>query len=174
MIKRINKMGWLVGVLFGLAAVQGVSHAQELKLAAIDIERLLRESNAGKAADQKLKQEFSKKEKDLQDMAARLKAAADKFDKDAPVMSESEKQRRQRELGELDRDFQRKRREVGEDYNQRLNDERVAIEQKMAQALKELADKEKFDLIFRVQELVFASPRTDITDKVLKIMNAGK
>jgi len=37
--------------------------------------------------------------------------------------------------------------------------------------VKQIFDQEKFDLI--VQEAVFAGPKVDITDKVIKAMNAG-
>ena len=38
-------------------------------------------------------------------MANKLKAAGDKLDKDAPTLSEAERNRRQRELVEQDRDL---------------------------------------------------------------------
>ncbi len=60
----------------------------------------------------------------MQDMGARLKSMADKLDKDAPVLSEVDRSRRQRELVDLDKDFQRRQREFREDLIQRKNEER--------------------------------------------------
>ncbi|MBZ4124529.1 OmpH family outer membrane protein, partial [Escherichia fergusonii] len=78
-------------------------------------DRLLRDAIPAKNALAKLEAEFSRREKELSDIAARLKAASDRLDKDSPTLTESERARRQRELVEQDRDFQRKRREIQED-----------------------------------------------------------
>jgi outer membrane protein len=89
----------------------GVAAAQELKIGYVNSERVLREAAPAKAAQVRLEGEFGKREKDLAEQNQRLKAAAEKLDKEAPTLSESERGRRQRELVEQDRDLQRKRRE---------------------------------------------------------------
>ncbi len=145
-------------------------HAQELKIGYVNSERVLREAAPAKAAQTKLEAEFSKRDKDLADQAAKLKAAADKLDKDAPTLSESERSRRQRELVDADRDLQRKRREFQEDLNQRRNEELASVVERANRVIKQIFDGEKYDVI--LQEVVFAGPRVDITDKVIKILNA--
>ncbi len=92
-----------------------MAQAQELKIGYVNSERVMREAVPAKAAQTKLETEFSKREKDLTDLGTRLKAAADKLEKEAPTLSETERNRRQRELVEQDREFQRKRREFQED-----------------------------------------------------------
>jgi outer membrane protein len=81
--------------------------ADASKIGFVSLDRILRDSVPAKAAQTKLETEFSKRQKDLQETGSRLKATADKFDKDSPVLSDSERQRRQRELADLDKDFQR-------------------------------------------------------------------
>ncbi len=146
--------------------------AQELKVGYVNSERILRDSNPAKAATAKLEQEFSKRDKELQDMGAKLKAAADKFEKDAPVLAESERARRQRELTELDRDFQRRQREFREDLNQRRNEELQSLLERAQRIVRQIAEQEKYDLI--VQDAVYFSARVDITDKVLRSLNNAK
>ena len=145
--------------------------AQELKIGYVNSERVLRESNAAKAAQSKLETEFSRREKDLADVASRLKAASDKLEKEAPTLAEAERSRRQRELVEQDRDFQRKRREFQEDLNQRKNEELSAVVERANRVIKQVFEGEKYDLI--LQEAVFASSKIDITDKVIKALNAA-
>src|ERR1041384_709958 len=134
--------------------------AQELKIGYVNSDRVLREAAPAKAAQAKLETEFSKREKELNDVAARLKAAADKLDKDAPTLAESEKSRRQRELVDQDRDLQRKRREFQEDLNQRRNEELATVIERANRVIKQIFDNEKYDLI--LQEVVFAGSRVDI------------
>ena len=119
----------------------------------------------------RLEGEFSKREKDLADQGGRLKSAADKLEKDAPTLSESERARRQRELVEQDRELQRKRREFQEDLTQRKNEELQAVVERANRVIKQIFEQEKYDVI--LQEAIFAGPRVDITEKVIKALSAA-
>jgi len=141
-------------------------HAQESKIAFVSTERIFREAAPAKAAQTKLEAEFAKREKDIADMAARLKAQSDKLDKDAAVLSESDRAKRQRDLSDLDKEFQRKQREFREDLNQRRNEELSVVLERTNKVIRQIAEAEKYDIVF--QEAVYASKRIDITDKVLK------
>lgn len=168
---------WAAAVtLVAATLATGVASAQEaLKIGYVNSERVLREAVPAKAAQAKLEAEFGKREKDLQDSAARLKAAADKLEKDGPTLTEAERVRRQRDLVEQDRDLSRRRREFQEDLNQRRNEELATVVERANRVIKQIFESEKFDLI--LQEVVFAGPRVDITDRVIKALNpapAGK
>jgi outer membrane protein len=154
-----------------LLAFAPVAGAQDLKIGYVNSERVLREAAPAKNAQAKLEAEFSKREKELNDQGTRLKAAADKLDKDSPTLSEAERTRRQRELVEQDRDLQRKRREFQEDLNQRRNEELAGVLERANRVIKQIFDQEKYDLI--VQEVIFAGPRVDITEKVIRSLNAA-
>ncbi len=108
-----------LAVLLGAMAVS--AHAQEFKAGFVNTDRIFREASAAKAAQAKLEQEFSKREKDLVDQGNSLKTASDKFEREAPTMAESQRASRQRQLVDQDREFQRKRREFQEDLNARKN-----------------------------------------------------
>ena len=155
------------GLLMGALAVQ----AQELKIGFVNLDRVLRDAAPAKSAQVKLESEFGRREKDLLDNENRLKAASDRFKKDAPTLAENERARRQRELIEQDRELQRKRREFQEDLNQRKNEELSSVLDRANRVVRQIFDQEKYDLI--VQEAVFASPRVDITDKVIRALNGG-
>ena len=161
----------VLAVAVAAALWAGSAAAQELKIGYVNSERVLREATPAKAAQSKLEVEFSKREKELNEQGARLKAAAEKLDKEAPALSEAERTRRQRELVEQDRDLQRKRREFQEDLSQRRNEELAAVVERANRVIKQIFDQEKYDLI--LQEVIFAGPRVDITDKVIKALNAA-
>jgi len=165
---KMSPMKSLAAVALALVLIPTVQ-AQELKIGYVNSERVLREAAPAKAAQTKLEAEFSKRERELTDQGAKLKAAADKLDKDAPTLSENERGRRQRELVEQDRDLQRKRREFQEDLNQRRNEELAGVVERANRVIKQIFDAEKYDVI--LQEVVFAGPRVDITDKVIKVLN---
>ena len=158
----------VVAAFLGAAAL--AAQAQELKIGYVNSDRVLRDAVPAKAAQTKLEAEFSKRDKELNDLAARLKGAADKLEKDAPTMTEADRGRRQRELVEQDREVQRKRREFQEDLNQRKNEELSSVVERANKVIKQIFETEKYDII--LQEAVFAGPKVDITDKVIKALNA--
>jgi outer membrane protein len=92
------------------------------------------------------------------------------LEKNAVTMTETDRRAKERELNELSREFQRKQREFREDLNLRQNEENAAIIEKANKAIKQLAETEKYDLI--VQDVVWASPKLDITDKIIKALAA--
>jgi outer membrane protein len=145
------------------------AQAQELKIGFVQSERIMREAPQFKAAEAKIEQEFSKRDKDLSETAARIKAMSEKLDKDSAILSESDRIKRQRELIDLDKDFQRKREVFREDLAQRKNEELSAVLEKVNKVIKQVAESEKYDLV--LQEAVYFNPRIDITDKVLKALN---
>ena len=165
----LKKATQVLAALVIVAGVPAQSIAQEIKIGFVSTERIFRDAAPAKAATAKLEQEFSKRDKDLQELAAKVKSTAERLDKEGPVLSEAERNKRQRELGEMDRDFQRRQREFREDLNQRRNEELAVVLEKANKVIKQIAEAEKYDLV--LQEAVYFSPRIDITDKVLKALS---
>ena len=91
--------------------------------------------------------------------------------REAPTLAESQRTARQKQLIEQDREFQRKRREFQEDLNARKNEEQQVVIERANRAVKQVAEAEKYDVIF--QEAVYINPKHDITDKVIKSLNAS-
>ena len=146
--------------------------AQDSRIGYIDTKRITTESGPAKAAQIKLEQEFTNRQKELTDQQSSLKNFSEKFQRDEPTLSEAQRVSRQKEFAELGRDFQRKQREFQEDLNGRRNEELQQVLDKATKAVKQVAEAEKYDLV--IQEVVYTNAKHDITDKVLKILNGGK
>ena len=149
-----------------------LASAAELKIGFVNTDRIFKEAATAKAAQSKLEQEFSRRERDVEGLGAQLKSASEKLEKDAPTLSDSQRAARQRQLVELDREFQRKRREFQEDLAQRKNEELQLVLERANRVIRQVAENEKYDLI--LQEAVYIAPRHDITDKVLSGLNSAK
>lgn len=173
-LRRSSK--WIQASLVAVVAVFSASnvYAQDsaLRIGVINVDKVLNESNLAKQSNAKLEREFSKRQNDLRDIAQKIKAAAEKLDRDAAVMAEPERIRRQRELGDQDRELQRKQREYSEDLNMRNLEERSKLIEKTNIALKQIAEQRKFDLV--IQDPVYATPKVDITDDIIKALNSLK
>ncbi len=167
-MNTLKKNLW-IGLALAVAAVGAM--AQDSKTGYINTQRITTESAPAKAAQAKLEQEFSKRQKELSDLQLSLKSFSEKFERDAPTLTESQRAGRQKEFAELSRDLQRKQREFQEDLNGRRNEELQQVLEKANKAVRQVAEAEKYDLI--VQEVVYSNAKHDITEKVLKILNAG-
>ena len=142
--------------------------AADVKIGFVNTEKVFREAAPAVRAQKKIEKEFAKRDQDIQKMAAQVRKMQEDLEKNSVTMSESERRDKQRQLGELSLDFQRKQREFREDLNQRRNEELAAVLDQANRAIKAIAEAEKYDIIF--QEAVYASPRIDITDKVIKAL----
>jgi outer membrane protein len=159
-------------VLFGVLALTAGVQAEDFRVGFVNTDRIFREANTAKTAQAKLEQEFSKREKELNDLGNGLKSLSDKFEREAPTLSESQRAQRQKQLLDQDRDFQRKRREFQEDLNARKNEELQQVLERANRVVKQVAEAEKYDVV--LQEAVYINPKHDITDKVIKALNAAK
>jgi outer membrane protein len=155
--------------------IGGSAAAADLKIGFVNTERVFRDAAPAVRAQKKIEQEFAKRDQDMQKMAEQVRKMQEDLEKNSVTMTESDRRGKEREFGELSKDFQRKQREFREDLNQRRNEELAAVLERANRTIKAIAESEKYDIIF--QEAVYASPRIDITDKVIKALEdkpAGK
>ena len=165
---------WIALLAAGLFAMGplGALAAEQLKIGFVNTERVLREATPAQKAQKKLEKEFQPRDQELQKMDKQIKDLQAQLEKEAVTMPESDRRKKERELGELTREFQRKQREFREDLNLRRNEELAGVLERANKAIKAIAEQDKFDLI--LQEAVFVSTRIDITDRVLKALSADK
>lgn len=162
-----------VAAVSGAVLCSPAASAQDgARIAFVNTDRLLREAAPAKAAQAKLEQEFSRREREVDEAGQALASASERFEREALTMSESQRAARQRQLLDQDREFQRKRREFQEDLNSRKQEELQQVLDRANRVVRQIAESEKYDAIF--QEAVYINPRLDITDKVIKALDAGK
>lgn len=144
--------------------------AADLKVGFVQTDRIMRESAPALKATRKLEKEFADRDTALKKMGTQLRDLTTQLDRDGGTMSETERGRKEREASNLNRDFQRLQREFREDLNNRRNEELASVQERANRAIKDLAEGEKFDLILQEVGVVYAGPRIDITEKVIKAL----
>ena len=159
----------LLVALMASLPVTYASAVEPLKVGYVNTQRLFRDAPAAVKAAKKIEQEFAKRDQDLQRLAKQVQGLQESLEKGGLTMAEAERRAKEKDLGELSREFQRKQREFREDLNLRQNEENAAIIEKANKAIKQLAESEKYDLI--VQDVVWVSPKLDITEKVIKALS---
>lgn len=150
---------------FGVGSAAGA----DLKLGFVSTERVLRESAPAVRSQKKLEREFERRVAELDKMGRQIRDLQSALDRDSATLSETDRNNKARELSNLTRDFQRNERSFREDRNVRMNEELQSLQERADKIIKQIADQEKFDLILQ-EPVVWASPRIDITDRVIKLL----
>ncbi|MFD0872682.1 OmpH family outer membrane protein [Massilia pinisoli] len=159
----------VLALLCAGAMAQASAQTGTSRIGFVYTERLMTESKLAKAADAKLQSEFSKRQKQLDDAVQKYKQSREKFDDEAPKLSDVDRTKRTRELLDMEKDVQRMQREYNEDLFQRKNEERAAIAQKAYKLIEQVAEQDHLDVV--LQEAIWTSPRIDITDRILKLLD---
>lgn len=142
------------------------------KIGFVNLDRIMRDAVPAQRAQKKIEVEFAKRDAELNKIAEQLKKQQDALEKNSVTMSETDRRNRERDFNDTNREFQRKQREFREDLNQRRNEELQVVLERANRVVKGIAEAEKFDIIF--QDAVWASPRIDITDKVIKALDDSR
>jgi len=153
---------WLLGA--GLLA--GSASAAELKIGYVNAVKVIEEAPQGEAALKKLEAEFAPRDKKIVEMQNRLKQLEQDLEKNALLLKDTEHRSREFEIITLKRDLSRATQEFREDYNLRRNEELAALQKIVQKTIADIAKQENYDLI--LESAVYAGPRADITDKILK------
>lgn len=165
--KRLALSSSAFAVLLGTA---GAALGQT-SIGFVSLERILREAPLAQRAQKKLESEFSQRAQDLSKQAEQLKKMQENLEKNAVTMSESDRLKREREFGDSNREFQRKQREFNEDLAQERKKEFEGVIERANRAVRQVAEAEKLDLVLQNDQVVWASSRIDITDKVIKALS---
>lgn len=154
--------------LFVLCAIlmTGTVAAAELKIGYVNAVKVIEEAPQGEAALKKLEAEFAPRDKQIVGMQNKLKQLEQDLEKNALVLKDAEHRSREFEIVALKRDLRRATQEFREDYNLRRNEELAALQKIVQKTIAEIARQENYDLI--LESAVYAGPRADITEKILK------
>ncbi|MDF0606232.1 OmpH family outer membrane protein [Neisseriaceae bacterium TC5R-5] len=154
---------WLAVLLFAALPV----HADDFKMGFINTERIYREAAPAIAIQKRLDKEFSDRRSELKKIEKRAKELEGLMAKSD--LNPDDRKRYEREYAALDRDYRAKGRELSEDFNQRRNEEFASVQERAYRALREIAEREQYDLV--LQDAVYVNPKFDLTPKVLKALD---
>ena len=161
----------VAGCAFPVLLLLAGPAVSQSRIGFVSLERILREAPAAQEAQKHLQQKFGPKNEELAKMAEQLKKMQENLEKNAMTMSESERMKRERDFSDANREFQRKQREFNEDLAQQRKNEFDSVLERANRAVREIAEAEKLDVVFQNEQVVWASTRIDITDRVIKALS---
>ena len=160
-------------VLFGFL---GSALAADYKIAYVDIQKAVNESNAGKDAKKAITKEVEKFQRQITDKQKELQTLKESLEKQAPMLTPDARATREKEYQNKLREFQR----WGEDTQNEINQKRMDVERNISIGLLKVIQKvgadDGYTLILEKNEniVLFVSKAIDITDRAIKAFDAQK
>jgi len=166
-VKRKANVWFYAALLAGSASV---AHA-EIKVGVVDVQRLAAESPQAQAAKGNIQTEYAPRYQEMVKQAEALQARQEKLQKDAPTMTQLQRDAAEKELRDGERDLQMKRAAFEDDLEARQQSENANMARLIQEEVGAFARAEGFDLIL-ADGVIFASGAMDVTDALLKSLNS--
>jgi outer membrane protein len=156
--------------LFAAAAAASGARAQ-MKIGYVDVQRAIQESEEGKSARVRLKGEFEQRRAQIDKKSADLEKMQQEYEKQAPVLSDEAKKKKQEEFQKLLIDTRKAASELQEDMAGKEQQAMASILQKLQSVVAEIADRESLNFVFDKASLLFGPQAADITNEVVRRYN---
>lgn len=157
----------LAATLAFAASAGAQSPTPPVRVGYVDMKRLLDNAPQVVAGRRKLEREFATGDAALKADEARVANLRERQKRDAATMNQSEADALQREIDALDRSIKRSRDTLRADLKTRSDQELDKSWREINDAVVEFAREQGYDLIVP-SPVVYASPKVDITDRVLE------
>ena len=159
-----------------LFAVLLRAEAAELRIAHVDLQRALNESEAGTRAKEELKNEAKKLEDELSGKQEELKKLKEDIDKKGDLWNKETKEAKEKELQQKSQSFQKDYMQYGEelDKKKRLREEKIIKEIK--ETVRSVAKEKGYTYVLEssMGGILYAPQEADITGEVLKAYNKSQ
>ena len=169
-----KKISLVIGMV--LLGWVGSLWAVDLKIAYVDVQKAVNDSNAGKDAKKVITKEVEKFQRLIADKQKELQTMKESLEKQALMLTPDARANKEKEYQNRLREFQR----WGEDSQNEINQKRVEMERGISIVLLKVIQKigadEGYTMILDKNEniVLFASKAIDITDRVIKTYDAQK
>jgi outer membrane protein len=158
----------MVGAALLLGAGGTAWCAQALKLGVVDVQQVLNQSQRGQALKQKLEQDRTGRQKELDARQQELVKLQAEYEKQAPVLSEQAKREKKEALERRFRDARRVAEDANRDFEKRVRDAEMETTREIFAVIQEYGKDQGYSLILERSSIVFGAAAVDVTAEVIK------
>ena len=169
----IRKISAIIFSVFLILPLSVSAETEIFKIGYVVVEKILKEAPQTAASNKKLEKEFKSRTDSLQKKVKSIQKQEKDFNKNSVTMSATDRQKAQKKIQNSKIEIQRIERELREDIDIRRREEIGKLQQKINEAIEEMAKTDKYDLIL-YQGVAYASKEIDITDKLIKVLGKTK
>ena len=169
----IKKLSAMILSIFLLLPLSAAAEMEIFKIGYVVVEKVLKEAPQTASSNKKLEKEFKTRTDDLQKKVKAIQKQEKDFNKNSVTMAAADRQKAQKKIQNSKIEIQRIERELREDIDIRRREEIGKLQQKINEAIEEMAKNDKYDLIL-YQGVAYASKEIDITDKLIEVLAKTK
>ncbi|MBY6063218.1 OmpH family outer membrane protein [Pseudidiomarina sediminum] len=162
----------LAAAVLASAVFANAAEAQQ-KIGVVSLQNIFQQLPQAQEISTRLQEEFKGQFDNLDKMTSELQALQEKAERDAQIMSPSERLELSREIEMLETQRQLKYKALREDSDRRQNEERNKLMMEIAREAQAVAREQGFDLVVSGQSVLFAADGLDLTDEVVAKMSSG-
>jgi len=155
-----------------LAAWAAPEAAQGLKLGVVDVQQVLNNSQRGSAVRQRLDQERTGRQKDLDAKQQELVKLQQDLEKQSAVLSEQAKREKRETLERRVRDVRRMAEDANRELEKRIREAEVEITREIFAVIQEYGRDQGYSVILERSNIVFAAQAVDVTAEIIKRFDA--
>lgn len=148
--------------------LSSAAFAADQKLGVVNVQSIMKQLPQSAAMVQTLNAEFKDETAEVTQLEKDIKYYQEKQKRDGALMSAKEKEDLNKQIGELFQNYQAKGQALQQKIQMRQNEETNKILALVRQAVNNIAEAEKFDIIVEQKAVVFAKPDADLTAKVVE------
>ena len=162
----------LIVCFFSLPWINSANAADVAKIGVANLQRVLETSNAGKSAQDEIKQQKDKMEQELKQKGAEIEELRKQLERDSMVMSKEKREEKEREVRIKLNDFKSLQKRYRTEL-QRLEKRLVnTLLRDVSTLIEEIGKKEGYLLIINNSGVMYSPGSIDITDQLIKELNA--
>jgi outer membrane protein len=157
-----------VGLALVLAWTGPGWSSQPIKIGVVDVQQVLNQSQRGQAVKQKLEQERTGRQKDLDARQQELVKLQAEYEKQAPVLSEQAKREKKEALERRFRDARRVAEDANRDFEKRVREAEMETTREIFSVIQEYGKDQGFSVILERSSIIFGAATVDVTADVIK------
>jgi len=140
-------------------------------VAVLGVEEALLSSSAAKTFREELKKEFADDEKQLVALEKQARELRDKLQKNAGLASEEDIKQMRMQFQKAFAEYQRRGQELQQQRNERQQAFIAEMRPRLDQAIRELIEKEKYEVVVAKQATVYSANSVDLTPRLIELLN---
>ncbi len=161
-------------VLLGLWMGGGSVYAQEVRIGYVDLHKVMTESKAGQHTKSEIEKMIAQRRESLNREEQQLKNMQQAYDKEKLLLSDAQRQAKQKAFEEKVRAFQQARLEAQREIEQEEQEFARKVIPQIREIIRAVAQEQKLTLVFEKNEMpvLYAADGPDLTAKVIERFNA--
>ncbi|ESQ16000.1 MAG TPA: OmpH family outer membrane protein [Chromatiaceae bacterium] len=164
----------LCSLALGLACAS-ILEASAQTIGIVSMERVLQESDRGKAVQTTLEERFGEQQQAFAEREREIRQLQAALDRDKPLMSKAQVEKKEQDIKSRIEAFEKDFTEVQKEVVAAQQQEGQKLLEPAREAVNQVAEKKKLGAVFEASRsgLMYLGESADITDDVIKQMNAN-